>query len=225
MWAPAGFPHSGLRPPALLFNTSPLVGPLALYRRGLGLAFRFVMWASVGSPHSGLRPPAFFLNTPHLGWALGSVPKGALGSCLVASCGPPLGLLTAAFGRRLSFSILPHWLGPWLCTEGGLGLAFRFVMWASWCRKGLWTCVWFRHVGVRWVSSQRPSAAGFLFLIPQVIGPLVLYRRGLGLVFGFVMWTSVGSPHSGLRPPAFFLNTSPMGWALGIVPKEAWTCV
>ena len=61
-----------------------------------------------------------------------------------------------------------------------------------------------------------------LYSVAYFIRPLLLCRRGLGLVFGWVMCASIGSAHSGLRPPAFFLIPS-MRWALALVPKGPWT--
>ena len=137
---------------------------------------------------------------------------------LVSSCGLPLGLLTAAFGRRLCFSMPPHYLGPWICTEGALDLRFVSSCELAGAERGfglvfgaaMWASVGFPHSGL------RPPA--FFLIPPQLVGPLALNRRGLGLVFGFVMWASVGSPHNGLRPPAFCFCTSPL------VGPWRWTC-
>ena len=66
------------------------------------------------------------VNTPNnLGTC--SCAEGALDLYVVGSCWLPLGCLTAAFGRRLSFLIPLKKLGPCSCAEGALDLRLRHV--------------------------------------------------------------------------------------------------
>ena len=92
-----------------------------------------------------------------------------------------LDCLTAAFGRRRSFLIPTNGFGPWSYTEGSAGLYVVEVC----------VVVGLSHSGLR-----------LSCLIPP---------RGwvLGLVTGPFGTSSVGFPHSGLRPPALFFKYPP----------------